>query len=349
MRSQQIVPLLASALLAAAVATLLLLSPMLAQVKEPWDILVVSDGVVNARLTFIVASAHALVLGVPIFLLLRSKRHVGAVTCAVGGFLIGVVPDGVLALLPMFRGSAWINGTPTVINGVPTLAGWIEYAYFVGSLGLFGLAGGLTFWAAMRVSGQLARGPNGTGAQSSKIRHGAWGVAFIVVAFTCAIFVLPSLLRVRDKSCHNLFRDGRTSIVPQITADINLPTEDWPKLRQIFVSFGERHSLSFRGNEQTSQGTPVWRDLNLCSEAGVNIYAVDRQWLAQIKSPPSVARGPRYRGVQFSVFELRPGSDWKPLARDLINEIDTTWPQKTRFSGPDGRTISIEQALNGRQ
>ena|SRR5580700_10874987 len=71
MRSQQIMPLLAlalaSALLAALVATLLLTIPTLAQIEEPWNIVVVSEALTFARLTFIVALAHALILGLPLF------------------------------------------------------------------------------------------------------------------------------------------------------------------------------------------------------------------------------------------------------------------------------------------
>jgi hypothetical protein len=258
------------------------------------------------------------------------------------GFLVGAVPFGVLDLISMFGvQSASTGGTPTIINGVSTLAGWIEYAYAVSFTGLFGLAGGVTFWVVMRVFGQLAGEPNGTDAQPSKVRRGSWSIVSVAVVLTCAVFLLPSV--VRDGSCHNLFRDGRTSIGPQIGADISLPAEDWPTLTQIFVDFGRTHSLSFRRDEQIRRGTLMWRDLNLCSEAGVNIDAVEQPGLAQMKS--RIAD----RGIDITVYELKPGSDWKPLARDLINRIDTTWPQKITFRDPDGRVISVEEALKGRQ
>jgi hypothetical protein len=248
------------------------------------------------------ALADALILGIPLFLIFRSMRPAGAITCALGGFLVGAVPFGALALISMIGlQSASTGGKATVVNGVPTLAGWIEYAYSVGSIGLMGLVGGLIFWVAMRVSGQLAGWPNRTDAQLSKLGRGSWGVVSAAVVLTGAVFLLPSV--VKDNSCHNLFRDGRTSIGPQINADISLSTEDWPTLTQIFVDFGAIHSLSFRGDEQIRQGTLMWRDLNLCSEAGVNVDAVDRPWLAQMNSPLAD------RGIQFSVYELKPGSD----------------------------------------
>jgi hypothetical protein len=315
---------------------------MLVQIEEQWSIVVVSEALAFARLTFIVALAHALILGLPLFFFLRSTNRLGFVSCALAGFLVGAVPVSVLDLISMFGlQSASTAGKPTVVNGVPTLAGWIEYAYAVGFTGSIGLAGGLTFWVALRTSGRLARPPNGSEPQPRKLRPGSRSMISAAVVLTCAVFLLPSI--VRDSSCHNLFRDGRTSIRPQISADISLAAKDWPTLTQIFVDFGAIHSLSFRGDEQIRRGTLMWRDLNLCGEAGVNIDAVDRPWLAQINSPLAD------RGIQFSVYELKPGSDWQPLARDLISRIDTTWPEKTTFRGPDGTIISVDVALKGRQ
>jgi hypothetical protein len=331
-------PLSASTVLAALAATLLFIIPNLGQIEEPWNIVVVSQTLELLRITFIAALAHALILGIPLFLVLRSRKQVGGITCALGGFLVGAVPFGALALMSMVGlQNASTGGKPTVVNGVPTLAGWIEYAHAFGSIGLIGLAGGLIFWVAMHASGQLASGAE-QNAQTSKL---SWGVTSAAVALTGAVLLLPSV--IKDSSCHNLFRDGRTSIGPQISADLSLPTADWPTLTQIFVDFGAMHSLSFRADEQIHGGTLMWRDLNLCSEAGVNIDALDRPWLAQIGSPLAD------RGIQFSIYELRSGSEWKPLARELLNGIVKAWPQKTVFRGPDGKVVAAEEALQGRQ
>jgi hypothetical protein len=335
-------PLLASALLAALATTLLFITPTLRQIEEPWNIVVVSQTLALLRTTFIVTLAHAFILGIPLFLALRSITSTGAITCALGGLLLGAMPFGALALVSMIGlQSASTGGKATVVNGVPTLAGWIEYAYAVGSIGLLGLAGGLTFWVAMRVSDQLIGRPNRTEAQPRKFGRGAWSVVSAAVVLACAVFLLPSI--VKDDSCHNLFRGARTSVGPQINADLTLSAEDWPTLTHIFVDFGAIHSLSFRGDEQIRRGTLMWRDLNLCSEVGVNIDAVDRPWLAQINSPLAD------RGIQFSVYELKPGSDWKLLAGDLLNRIDRTWPRRTTFRGPNGEVISVEEALKGRE
>jgi hypothetical protein len=333
---------LASALLAAVVATALLTIPTLAQIEEPWNIVVLSQGLTIARITFIAALAHALILGLPLYLLLRSLHRLGIVSCALAGFVIGAAPFGILDLISMVGvQNASTAAKPTVVNGVPTLAGWVEYAYAVGFMGLLGLAGGVTFWAAMRLSGQIAGKANKTEAPSSNRHAGSWGIACAAALLAAAIVVMPSV--VKDNSCHNLFREGRTSVGPQIYAEIKLSGQDWPTLRQLFIDFGAVHSLSFRSDEQIRRGNLMWRSLSLCNEAGININAIDRPWLALLNAPLAG------RGMNLSVYGLKPGSDWNPLARDLLDRIDRAWPQNATFRGPDGRVISIEKALKGRQ
>lgn len=145
-RFQKLLLLVASVVLAVVVVTFLLAILTLAQIEEAWNIAVVSETLTLTRTTFIAVLAHALILGLPLFLILRSTRRVGITSCAVGGFLVGAVPLGVLTLTSMIGlQSASTDGKPTVINGVPTLAGWIEYVQGVGFFGLVGIAGGLAF------------------------------------------------------------------------------------------------------------------------------------------------------------------------------------------------------------
>jgi hypothetical protein len=109
------------------------------------------------------------------------------------------------------------------------------------------------------------------------------------------------------------------------------------------MDFGAAHSLSFRSDQQIRRGDLMWRDLNLCSD-GVNIDAVDRPWMDRLKNSPLAGRG-----IQFAVYELKPGSDWNALARDLLDKLATTWPGKVTFRGRVGETLSETEALKGRQ
>lgn len=341
MRSQEWLPLTAATLLSAAVAMLVIVIPTVANVEEAWNIVAVSQFLVWARSTFFTSLAHALVLGLPLFLLLRSKNHLNFLASALAGFLIAAVPFGIKVLTFMFGvQNARSGGTPIVVEGVPTLAGWIEYGQAVGVSGLPGLAGGLTFWAVMWLTSQTAGTSTRTEAQRSMPRAGSWIIASLAALSICTIIFLPSV--VKDNSCHNLFRDGRRSIGPQIGADIKLNPEDWPALTQIFTAFGTKHSLSFRPDEKIQGGKIMWRSLSLCGETGVNIRAIDQPWLSRTNSPLTD------RGTSFSIFELTAGSKWNALARELLGEIEARWSQKTTFRGPDGRVVSFEKAMEGR-
>jgi hypothetical protein len=343
MRPQEFMLLAAAALLSAIVATLAATAPLLIQIEEAWNIVVVIESIRLTRIVFLVALAHAFVLGLPLYFLLRSKGRFGIASSALAGFLIGAAPLAVLALVSMVgMQHASTGGKPTVVNGVPTLAGWIEYGGSVGIFGLFGLAGGLTFWAVIRLSSQKAEKPNGSPTQPSKLSIGSWATVSLAALLTCTVLVLPR--GVRDNSCHNLFRDGRTSIGPQIDANIKLDAEDWPILSQLFSDFSVRHSLSLRRDEKIQNGAIMWRSLKVCNEAGVNIRALDQPWLDSHSKFPFAGRG-----ISFSIFEVTPGSGWNSLAPDLLDEIERRWPQRLVFRGPDGKIISVEAALEGRR
>lgn len=326
MRLQQHLHLLGAALFAAFGATLAFVIPFCVQIEEPINILVVTQILNLTMTTFMVAIAHAVLLGLPLFLLVRRMRsHVGIAACSLGGFVVAALPFGVLALVSMLSvQNASTDGKSTIVNGVPTLFFWIEYIRIIGLTGLLGLVGGLTFWAAMR-SGSCRR---------------PWSVVSAAALLTFGVFILPVV--VRDGSCHNLFRDGRTSVRPQVYANLKVPAEDWRTLEQVFADFRHAHALSIRGDEQLRNGRRTWRTLDLCNEAGISINVYDEPWLAREHSPRADD------SMKLSIYSLKPDSDWKPLARYLLNELETIWPEKTTFRGPSGQILSFEDAMKGR-
>jgi hypothetical protein len=331
-----------SALLIAAAVVALLVTGLIAQtIKEPWNTAVVSEFLGTARLTFLVALGHAIVLGLPLFLFLRAKSLVGIMSCALGGFVVGAIGPALFGLMAMFGNASYnasSGGRATIVNGVPTLAGWIDYAQAVGYAGLIGLAGGLTFWLVMRLSGQIPPEPVTPPEISPAMSR---TVAATAIAATCAVLLLPSI--VTDKSCHNLFRDGRTTITPQIYARVNLTAGDWPALTQLTTDYAAAHSLSLRSDQAIRSGRLMWRSLNLCNEAGVNIEIMDEAWLDRMQHAPA-----RIKGIKFDVYELKTGSGWTLPARDLIEKIAEKWPEAMEFRSGDGRVISATEALKGR-
>jgi hypothetical protein len=105
----------------------------------------VAIGMSNARVmpyVFIVAAAHALLLGLPAFLYFDRKKRITLLTCIAGAFVIGAAPVGLLDL-----GFELRYPQPNV-----------HRTYIViGAFGLFGALGGLVFWSTLRIFGVLPR------------------------------------------------------------------------------------------------------------------------------------------------------------------------------------------------
>jgi hypothetical protein len=140
------------ALLAAALApAALILVPYVAEllfnpVKEPaaWFRF-------NIWLSAVIGTSffYVIVLGVPAFLILRWRNAIRWWSATGVGFVLGCLPVA-YSLWPYDTDSTsshWTTGmVATVIDGVPTLAGWIRYAKMVGLFGMFGAVGGIAFW-----------------------------------------------------------------------------------------------------------------------------------------------------------------------------------------------------------
>lgn len=332
-------------LLAAVVVALLVTALTAKEIEEPWNIAVVSQLLWLLRLTFIVALAHAIGLGLPLFLFLRSKSRIGIIACALGSFAVGALGPAVLGLLGMLGGgsyNAWTGGRATVLNGVPTLAGWLEFALGVGTTGLIGLAGGLAFWLTMRLSGQIPAGPKAAETPDGISPAIFRAIAATAISSTCAVLLLPSI--TKDNSCHNLFKDGPLSFHHlQIYADVALAHEDWPALTQIFTNFAAAHSLSLRSDQHIRRREILSRSLDLCNEAGVSINIWDNLWLDRSHAPA------RTKGIKLRVEEFKVGSDWNLLAHELVDKINATWPEKIVFRGLGGETVSETEAFKGHQ
>ena len=112
--------------------------------------------------TFGIALAHAVLFGLPLFLVFRSKGWINILTCVVFGFAVGAVPDGVLTW-PMQHAvlyassSRSVDGVSTIIDGVITAAGWVSYVKPVIYCGLFGALGGFAFCVALIWSGTCGK------------------------------------------------------------------------------------------------------------------------------------------------------------------------------------------------
>lgn len=106
---------------------------------------------------FVVTLGHALILGLPLGLLYRAKRWHRPDLAIATGFLIGAIPMGVLIWPVQHRpgSSTRVNGVLVSVDGIPTLAGWLDFLRLLGIFGALGAAGALTFWLVLRWAGAL--------------------------------------------------------------------------------------------------------------------------------------------------------------------------------------------------
>jgi hypothetical protein len=290
-------------------------------------------------LAFGIALAHAVLLGLPLFLLLRWKRRVNAAWSIAGGFVVGMIPGAILTWpwRPGSGSSSSADGVPTVVDGVPTLAGWIAYGETLTILGAFGALGGLVFWLTLKLSGALADDP----VPAPGSRRGARatvGLALAAVALSALVFAIPAIRK--DRTCHNMLRDGRSSISPQVNLDLPLGVEDWPVLTKRFEDVAAAHALSLRDSSRSQPGVVHVLGLSLCNDQGVNIAAHEQRWAAQ-NFEPLVAGS----GISISAYELRPDSGWKDPMRGLVAALEATWPGKVRFRDRDGRFVPMPDDL----
>lgn len=103
-------------------------------------------------ISFFVSAAHVIILGVPAILLLNKLGYIRWWAVTFVGFLAGCIPIAIL-MWPVdlaHRGgfSHW-DGTKEVAlreNGIPTMAGWMQYAGISLYFGAFGAVCGFVFW-----------------------------------------------------------------------------------------------------------------------------------------------------------------------------------------------------------
>ena len=106
--------------------------------------------------SLVVSLGHVLFLGVPSVFILRHFGVLRASNLLLCGLVLGMVPFGVFTwpiTSSPHSSYEYISGemVAALINGVPTTAGWAQYAKGVAFFGLLGAIGGGSFALALRV------------------------------------------------------------------------------------------------------------------------------------------------------------------------------------------------------
>lgn len=344
MRLQQVASLVI-ALLAAALAPAIVLGAMGGTLPQ-------------ITLAFVIALIHSFVLGLPLFLILRVKvknwgTGLSILVALIAGFAIGAIPWGAFTW-PLkissfvMKTNTWIgpDHVQTVRDGIPTLAGWLEYIKGLSMFGAIGALGGFAFWVALKLLGDLPS------ARKEEVVEGvaptSWtkpfrkrvmllfsgGIATLTVAI-CAIPVVTA-----DRSCHNMFRDGRTSIGPVVAMDLLIANDEWPKFTELLQTFATTHDMSFRDDSDVKPDVVRTLYLSVCNEDGVNILIVEQRWAPENYEDTTQA------GVSIGVFAVKDDADWIPLTRQLINDLEVQWPSKLQFTGSRGEIVPKPEILS---
>jgi len=280
---------------------------------------------------FAVALAHAVFLGLPLFLFFRAKSCVNTLSSIACGFAVGSIP---LALLTLQEKATRvvINGAVLVEDGSRTQAGWISYFQSVLVDGLAGAVGGVVFllvwkWSTRTPSPQTDIG--GNSANPSGIRaSAALGIALTLVGASLIPFLIPF---AEDNSCHNIRRGGHSPVTQRLNIDLDITFYDRQRLLTLLMDFGKARSLSFRNSTDGDSGTAV--AISLCKEPGLNIQASDN-W----------TRAP-HLGARIAFYDVQTPAEWQSLAKELVKELNSAWPDKVRFRGPKGEIIPTPQEL----
>jgi hypothetical protein len=263
-------------------------------------------------LAFAVTLGHAIILGLPVALYYRAKRWTRLSAAIVGAFLIGAIPVGFLA---------W----------PPTWAAWLGHLRSMAEFGALGAVGGFVFWATLKSCGLLT--PSDRDAAQST--SGQWRIgatlAGLAVAASIAVAAIPSIMM--DRSCHNMFRDGRRSVAPKLSLDLDIAMDDWPRLTKLLQEFAASHGMSFRNESQSEPPVKVL-SLSECTASGVLISADEQRWAHQ-NFAPSVPG----RGISVTVYNPNDDSGWLTLARELVARLEADWTDKVRYRGSDGRIV----------
>jgi hypothetical protein len=95
----------------------------------------------------LVSEALSLLVGVPLYFLLRRYRSISLVDCVLSGVAIAVLVNATVLVFPSSPGySAGDHGGATVVNGHLTTHGFISALVATAAQSLLGAAIGLCFW-----------------------------------------------------------------------------------------------------------------------------------------------------------------------------------------------------------
>jgi hypothetical protein len=266
----------------------------------------------------------ALLLALPAFIVLDSGRRRGRVTMlssVVAGFLICALSFGYILLIhsPDFLS---IDGTPTVVDGWKTAMGWFYVLFDAARFGLYGAVAGLVFWLWIGSSAAIT---GRTASRATAARLSVFSVAAVTI-FAIVQWPPPLLF---DRSCHNPFRGGLTSIGPEASLSLNVAEEEWPSVYSLLEEFALRRAWSSMTYVRTERRLWLIMTSSICNKAGTQIQTMG--WLYPEEE------------VTLAVYQPQGGDSWMQPAGELVGMLSERWPGRLKFTGDAGEEVPVPE------
>jgi len=217
-------------------------------------------------------------------------------TAALAGLVVGAAIPALLVLTGPAADSASVGGTPTVVGGAYTAAGWLKNLGMVLAFGAAGAIGGVVFWTVVRGRGDPA--------EVGKAR-----MAILVGAAACvlvAAFTATSL--TTDRSCHNPLRNGDTSISPIAGFTLLAGKDQWPKVEAILGEFQRSNDWAVQSDVRLGDDFP-WFQVSVCEEPGTQIFV---HGLLDFGGRDE---------VRFDAFTFANGAEWQDALRSIHDAV----------------------------
>jgi hypothetical protein len=308
----------------------------LAAVVVPTLILCLQGGSLSlATLIFLYGIAVALVIALPLFLALKRWHRVDVYTSTLGGLIAAAAPIAFMSWplrYASLRTNESLDDVVTLVNGVPTAAGWAFYAAEIVRFALLGAIGGLVFWAILKLAGELAPG----GARPARARVVATAaVSALAILSAAAILAIPSY--TRDRTCHG---DARPPLIgPRI--DLKVEDSEWPAVSDLLHRYADDNRLSVQDLSEVRPSVRILY-LSLCDSETL-VLVNEQRWSSQGHRNPMPGSG-----VGITMYHGSEAARWRSLADDLIERLRARWPDSVTFMDEGGRHVSAPPELPSR-
>lgn len=286
-------------------------------------------------IALVVAALHALLIGLPAYLVLQPRLQPRLVTIVVVGFAISAGPISVLGLLST-PDSASVGGIQTVSGGMRTWAGFAQLIVVAAGAGIPGAVGGVVFWVTLQLL---------TMANLRRSVFPSTALLLVCLATGAAFFKAPQL--TMDRTCHNPLRNGGRSISSQVTATLDVSPADWPEIRRVMREFADERGWSYRENEAGDPATYAALSVSVCNEAGTEIAALHHYSPEPALGSETEASTWSRAAFQMRIATYQPqgGDSWREPATTILGRIEELWGDRLTFQDQQGRDIPELQAL----